>query len=55
MRRLKVPSGEITNHPFLRYLAAKDRPLIVSTGMATMDEIEQAVELIARRHGRASA
>ena len=47
MRRIKVPSGEITNHPFLKYLAAKDRPLIVSTGMATMTEIEEAVAVIA--------
>ena len=35
---LKVPSGEITNLPFLRHLAAKRRPLIVSTGMSTLEE-----------------
>jgi sialic acid synthase SpsE len=29
----KIPSGEITNIPFLRHLAAKKRPLILSTGM----------------------
>jgi N,N'-diacetyllegionaminate synthase len=52
MRRLKVPSGEITNHPFLRFLAAKDRPLILSTGMATLAEIEQAVELIRGERAR---
>lgn len=48
MARLKVPSGEITNHPFLRHLAACDRPLILSTGMATMDEITEALEVIAQ-------
>ncbi|NJC41289.1 N-acetylneuraminate synthase [Brevundimonas alba] len=48
MKRIKVPSGEIVNHPFLRFLASKDRPLIVSTGMADMQEIEEAVALIAR-------
>lgn len=47
MKRIKVPSGEITNHPFLKYLAAKDRPLIVSTGMATLAEIEEALAVIA--------
>lgn len=47
MTRLKVPSGEITNHLFLRHLAAKDRPLIVSTGMATLEEIDDAMHVIA--------
>lgn len=46
MRRIKVPSGEITNLPFLRYVAGKAVPLVVSTGMADMDEIGQAVALI---------
>jgi N,N'-diacetyllegionaminate synthase len=46
MRRIKVPSGEITNHPFLRHLAGKGRPLILSTGMATMAEIEEALAVI---------
>ncbi|WP_432240582.1 N-acetylneuraminate synthase [Herbaspirillum robiniae] len=46
MRRIKVPSGEITNEPFLRYLAAKGLPMIVSTGMANMEEISRAVEVI---------
>jgi len=42
----KVPSGEITNLPFLRHLAAKRRPLIVSTGMSTLDEVAAAVTAI---------
>jgi N,N'-diacetyllegionaminate synthase len=46
MRRIKVPSGEITNLPFLRYVAGRCVPLVVSTGMATMDEIRRAVALI---------
>jgi N,N'-diacetyllegionaminate synthase len=53
MKRIKVPSGEITNEPFLAFLAAKDVPLIVSTGMASMDEIRRAVEVIeATRKGK---
>jgi N,N'-diacetyllegionaminate synthase len=44
----KVPSGEITNHPFLAFLAAKKKPLLVSTGMADLGEVEQAVRTIER-------
>ncbi len=43
MRHIKIPSGEITNLPFLRELGARGMPLILSTGMATMEEIETAV------------
>ncbi|MGH7356558.1 MAG: N-acetylneuraminate synthase [Candidatus Rokuibacteriota bacterium] len=43
---LKVPSGEITNLPLLRHLARKGRPLLVSTGMSTLDEVERAVAVI---------
>lgn len=46
MRRIKVPSGEITNEPFLEFLAAKGVLLIISTGMASLDEIKRAVEVI---------
>lgn len=46
MKRIKVPSGEITNEPFLRYIAAKGVPMIVSTGMADMSEIHRMVEII---------
>ncbi len=46
MKRIKIPSGEITNIPFLRFLAAKGVPLILSTGMADMQEIEHAIRAI---------
>lgn len=46
MRHIKVPSGEITNHPFLAHLAAKNVPMILSTGMATLDEIHEAVGVV---------
>ena len=39
----KVPSGELTNVSFLRHLARKGRPLIISTGMATLEEVMVAV------------
>ena len=46
----KVPSGEITNHPFLAHLAVKGRPLLVSTGMSTLVEVGGALDTIAA-HG----
>lgn len=47
IRRIKVPSGELTNHPFLRFMTRKDLPLIVSTGMASLAEVEDAIRVIA--------
>ncbi|MBS3849801.1 N-acetylneuraminate synthase [Devosia sp. BSSL-BM10] len=47
IRRIKVPSGEVTNHHFLRYMARKNLPLIVSTGMADLAEVEEAIAVIA--------
>ena len=41
--RFKIPSGEITNLPYLRHIGRLGRPVIVSTGMATMLEIEAAI------------
>ncbi len=43
---LKIPSGEITNLPFVRHVAAKRRPIILSTGMSTLDEVAAAVRAI---------
>lgn len=47
MSAYKVPSGELTNLPFLAHLARKGRPLILSTGMAYLGEVEAAVRTIA--------
>lgn len=47
IRRIKVPSGEVTNYPFLRYMARQNLPLIVSTGMADLAEVEEAIAVIA--------
>lgn len=41
--RIKVPSGELTNLPLLRHYAATGLPVILSTGMATLDEIGAAL------------
>lgn len=39
----KIPSGEITNLPYLRYIASKGGKVIMSTGMSTFDEVKDAV------------
>lgn len=42
----KIPSGEITNLPYLRKIAAKGGKVILSTGMSTIDEVEAAVQVL---------
>ncbi|WP_422007620.1 N-acetylneuraminate synthase [Roseivirga pacifica] len=44
--RFKVPSGEITNYLYLKRLAEIGKPVILSTGMADLKEIEQAIEVL---------
>ncbi|HOI42637.1 MAG TPA: N-acetylneuraminate synthase [Elusimicrobiales bacterium] len=44
VRRLKIPSGEITNLPLLRKVALARRPIIMSTGMAEIPEIARALK-----------
>ena len=43
---IKISSGEITNHPFLKYIAKKGLPIILSTGMSTLEEVAMAVSVI---------
>lgn len=42
----KIPSGEITNLPFLEHVALKQRPMILSTGMSSLREVEKAVRVV---------
>jgi N,N'-diacetyllegionaminate synthase len=42
----KIPSGEITNYPYLKKIAQYQRPVILSTGMSTMDDIENAMAIL---------
>ena len=43
---VKVPSGELTDLPLLRHVAATGLPMIMSTGMATLDEIAAALDAV---------
>lgn len=42
----KTGADDLTNYPFLEYIAKKGKPMIVSTGMATLAEVEAAVQTI---------
>jgi len=42
----KIPSGEITNYPYLKKIARFNEPILLSTGMSTLSEIEQAIDII---------
>lgn len=42
----KIPSGEITNKPYLQHVARKGKPVIMSTGMACMNEIKEALNVM---------
>ncbi len=42
----KIPSGEITNLPYLRKIGALNKPVIMSTGMSTLDEVSDAINVL---------
>lgn len=46
----KIPSGEITNYPYLVSIAKTGKPVVMSTGMCDMAEIEAAINVL-REHG----
>ena len=43
---IKIPSGEMTNLPLLRHIATKKVPIIMSTGMCNMQEVEVAIQVL---------
>lgn len=42
----KISSGDLTNIPLLKYIAKLNKPMIISTGMANLAEVERAIEAI---------
>lgn len=46
MQIYKIPSGEITNLPYLREIAKQQKKIILSTGMSSMDEVKAAVNVL---------
>jgi len=45
--RIKIPSGELTNGPLLLHIARTGKPVILSTGMSTLGEVEEALSVLA--------
>lgn len=43
---MKIPSGEITNYPFMKKIGALNKQVIMSTGMAEIGEVEKAIDLL---------
>ncbi len=48
LEQFKVPSGEITNYPYLKRLAEIGKPVILSTGMADLEEIKAAINILSK-------
>lgn len=46
VNRFKIPSGEITNYPYLKMVGAYNKEIVLSTGMATLADIEAALNLL---------
>ena len=46
LNKFKIPSGEITNLPYLRYIGHFGKPVILSTGMSNLDEIKDAIDIL---------
>jgi len=46
LKRVKIPSGEITNLPYLRQVGRMGKPVVMSTGMATLQEVEAAMNVL---------
>ncbi len=48
----KIPSADVINVPLLEYVSKKGKPVLLSTGMSTLDEIDDAVGAILRHNNR---
>ena len=46
--RFKIPSGELTNFPYLKAVAKTNLPVILSTGMATLEEVRNSINVLIR-------
>jgi len=48
----KIASFEITDHNLINYIASKKKPIILSTGMASINEIKDAIKIIEKHHNK---
>ena len=49
IKRIKIASGELTNLPFIEYVSKFHKPVILSTGMSTLEEVKDAVDNLRRQ------
>lgn len=52
VKRYKIPSGEVTNLPYLEVVAQTGKPILLSSGMSNWTELDGAVNAILRHHDR---
>ena len=52
IKRYKIPSGEVTNIPFLEVVASTRKPVLLSSGMSSWAELDLAVETILKKHNK---
>lgn len=52
VRRVKIPSGEVTNDPYIRDSASRGLPIVLSTGMATLEEVRGACAIVQEEQAR---
>lgn len=50
MEYYKIPSGEITNLPYLKFIAKQNKKIILSTGMSTLKEIKNAIKVLKKNN-----
>ena len=42
----KIPSGEVTNYPYLKHIGQTGKPVVMSCGMSTLEEVEEAIKVL---------
>lgn len=52
VRRYKIPSGEVTNLPMLAHIAQTGKPIIISSGMSSWQELDAAIDLCLQHHDK---
>lgn len=52
IKTIKIPSGEITNYPYLKFIGSLGLPIILSTGMSTLGDIELAISILESSGGK---
>ena len=52
MKEVKIPSGEITNFPYLKFIAKLSLPVIISTGMSNLSEVQAAIKFLLNKNSK---